>query len=373
LNVVFRRMMARKPADRYPTFAEAIAELELCLARIGGPSDPTQDHRPKAGLKDADTVAVVIPEVVEEEPPPLYPIAAPSVEPPASAETHRGQTRPDATIVEHAVMQITQASQARRREQVMVLPAVGIGVCLVAALVFTLMWYADRGRASRAGWNDDVKEKLEELMVRGVTKPDGRQLYTEIDTALESGREGDWKIGSGLTKDGKAYAISVRDGSMQSRVLSPTEVASNGLIAGSTQSSLDSSFPHRSQSLVTLSNAELRLVTNSQGALRLQGKVLCISRAHKSVEDAALLVQRRTTQGRQTETQAMFQNLTWRRLESRNEFIDVEAPNPPPAIGDSMTIVLVGFMQEPKPSLYRVSNELTCTISPPVSTAPGIP
>ncbi len=364
LNVVFRRMMARKPQDRYATLAEAIVELEMCLGRVAGVNDDTLDQRPKNVLpSELDTVAVVIPEIVSESFSPQSPAVSHEQQQPASAETHRGQTRPDATLVDPASHSVNKV-HARRREQVMVLPAVAIGVCLVGILVLCMTLYVDRGRSVRSGWNEYVKGQLEKLLIHGVQKPDGRQLYTEIDTALETDHEGDWKVGAGLTLDKQPYAFSVRGSKLEIKPLSRAAALESDLREMSVQSSLDNSFPHRSQMLLMLSKPELRVTTLADGTQRLQGTVFCSASAQKVVEDVALIIERRTQQGRQVHTQSMYQHLNWRRLRSGSQYIDVAAPSPPPAAGEELHLVMIAFLQEPKPSLYRVSNEPACVLGP---------
>ncbi len=64
----------------------------------------------------------------------------------------------------------------------------------------------------------------------------------------------------------------------------------------------------------------------------------------------------------------MYQHLNWRRLRSGNQYIDAAVPDPPPAAGEELHLVMIAFLQEPKPSLYRVSNEPACVLGP--ATAP---
>jgi hypothetical protein len=253
--------------------------------------------------------------------------------------------------------------KARRREQAMVLPAIGLGLCLVGAVVLAMFLSTDRGRPGKTGWNEDLKEKLERLLVDGVQKSAGRQLYSDIDTALEGGHNGEWKVGEGLTLDKQPYTITVRDKKLEMRPMSRSEAVAAGLERMSSQSSLETGFQHRSQSLVVLSQPTLRLVAAGDGKFRLQGRVFGTVKARKSVEDVALLVRRRTQQGRRVQTQALFQHFPWRQLSTRFIDIDVEAPDPPPAAGDSLELVMIAFLEDPKPSLYRISNEATCIVS----------
>lgn len=364
LNVVFRRMMARKPRDRYNALAEAIPELELCLSRLAEEHEATLDNgQARQGLQDVDTVAVVIPELVSE--PALERVSKPSSspsassEPPASSDTRHAQLHRDATVVEQAA----QHGKARRREQKMAIPAIAIGVCLVAALVVVMVLNVESGR-SRSGWNEYAKSAVEQVLTTGVKRSAGRQLYSEMDTALESGREGDWRVGGGLTTDGKPYAFSVRGSRIESKPMTAQQALESGLNETSLQSSLENSFPHRTQPLVMLAQPELHVTTDQTGATRLQGKVFCTVSAKKTVEDAALIIERRSQQGGAFQTQATFHRLDdWRRLTPGWIYIDVEAPSPVPQIGDVFELGLLGFLQEPQPSLYRLSNAPTCAIT----------
>jgi serine/threonine protein kinase len=53
LDVVFRRMVAKRPADRFPSMKDVVAELEKCLASPGGPMarpSPPPSHATPSGV-----------------------------------------------------------------------------------------------------------------------------------------------------------------------------------------------------------------------------------------------------------------------------------------------------------------------------------
>jgi hypothetical protein len=221
---------------------------------------------------------------------------------------------------------------------------------------------------ARLGWNDEVRDLIERVLLNGVQKPVGRQLYSEIDTALAAGRNGDWKVGAGLTRDNQPYVIRVRGKRLEKEPLTGAEALQNKPGERSVQSSLDNSFPHRSQTLVMLTRPELHLATNEAGVLRLRGRVYCTPTAPSNVEHVSIMVTRRTRLSGQVGTQGAYQAIPWKRLQSGFLTIDVAVSDPPPTVGEELEISLNAFVLEPRPSFYRISNQPTCAIMAPVAS-----
>ena len=346
LERTFRRMMSRKADDRYPSMAEVIDDLAKCLERIPADAEETLDlkqKRPDTARATDRAADLVIPEMVSES-------AG------AAAETHRGDGRPQHTLVE-ALQPVVRRSKAAEKERQfrLVATAVIVGGLLLGLALYGLTTIRFR---SSTGWNESLRSQLDAMLLQGINCDAGRQLYSDIDTALDTDEIGDWWIGWGLTKDKQPHHIQVRGGRVNFRVLTMLEARNAELNEMQTKSSLKNSFQMRHRHLVTLDQPELKFVTQPDGQRKLEGRIFCTVSGDAEVENAVLIIRHRTGTRRTTHTVAMFQQLDWKRLETGwlqvDRALDDNAWN---NIGE-LEVVIQAWLSDPKPGIYRISNEL---------------
>jgi hypothetical protein len=397
LEAVFRRMVARRPDDRYPAFDLVIRDLEICLGRAGQQPEETidLDAVPDRGVGGSARDEFVIPELVGEDD--TFPResagARTQIDPPRGA-------RP-----------APRRSQWSRQDRQMWI--VFGGVVAAALLLSLVLWSLSgppggsqssangsgssggnsttprmasfnefppagstspatrsaRARTSEpdvsrsASWDPLVRPLIEELFPNGVAGGAGRNLYSDISTAIDTNKEGDWLIGRGLTRDGQPHHIRVRAGKCFNSLLSAQREAQESLAPQQVSRSIDSTFRIRQQQLVTLSNPVLLQSTKADGTRRIWGFVSCKIDESLPVEDVALVMESLLEKEGREGTRQSYQHLEWTSPVAGTLNVEMELDEEVPANFD-VQLYLTAFVYAPKPSVYRISNELRCTLTP---------
>jgi len=182
-----------------------------------------------------------------------------------------------------------------------------------------------------------------------------RMLYTEIATTLENGQTGTWEIGTGMTVDGRAYEIAVRQGAWFAKQLSAEEVAQRGIGPSNVVRTLDKLWKLPVCQLATLSQAEVRTATSKSGELAVIGRVYCQSGSSQPIEHLALVFE--CPSGNGSAMADFYQHLHMLQLSSG--WIEVFRPvHKKVDLEHGGRFFLMGFVGTPKAGFYRLSNEL---------------
>jgi len=182
-----------------------------------------------------------------------------------------------------------------------------------------------------------------------------RMLYTEIATTLENGQTGAWEIGTGMTVDGRAYEIAVRQGAWFAKQLSAEEVAQRGIGPANVVRTLDKLWKLPVCQLATLSQAEVRTATSKSGELAVIGRVYCQSGSSQPIEHLALVFECPSSDG--SAMADFYQHLHMLQLSSG--WLEVFRPvNEKVGLEHGGRFFLMGFIGTPKAGFYRLSNEL---------------
>jgi serine/threonine protein kinase len=377
LEQVFRRMMARKPADRYASMAELMVDLQSCLDLVKADSEATLDLGPVKAveLKPDD---FVVPEVVEIEAPP-------------PGETSRVQVKREPTLVDSAGRNpesgpagrlhlepsrtlVANRSRAQRQErQIQIVAASVMIIGLLGGLTIwglnTIDWQSASG-----GWNRQVRQTVEKIYTNGVETDAGRQAYSDIDTAIEMGLDGDWWIASGLTRDKQAYHIRLRNGDLAARSISGIEAVDAQLVSPmQVRRSIDSKFRARSEILLTLDRPALQLTTAADGQRRVTGRVFGTLSGDTPVTDLVFTLRGTKQTGNLTHSSEEFQRRGEQSLSTGWIEIDIPIDNVSFEIDGVLELFAFAFLYEPKPGIYRISNELPVTLSPGTTSAATLP
>ena len=209
-------------------------------------------------------------------------------------------------------------------------------------------------------WNEDVRAFVQKIRKGGVDNYVGRQIYSEVTTAIDTDKEGTWVIGGGLTSDGKVYAIKVENGGMFTSVVPPGE-AQQAVKEVSIARTIDASFRMRVRQLVTLKELKLRVLDDAQRNRYVMGHVTCQRAENAEVKDLALVLRSPLTKGSREGTNDKFQHLELTEVPSGPLEVDMDLPPNTELLEQGGQLYLQAFLYRPKPGWYRISNELAYT------------
>ena len=172
----------------------------------------------------------------------------------------------------------------------------------------------------------------------------------------------DWaRAAEGL---GMSHVITVRGGSWFSKTITPAEAAKLGATEKSLSRSVDSSFRIPVRPVVTLRDAQLRVVTNSEGGRFVRGTVNCDSTGNIELRDLGLVLTTLINHPERGEgTRQSFQYINLQRLPSGELQVDVDMSRGDDDVVDwdnGGQLYLQAFVVSGKPCMYRISNELKC-------------
>ena len=218
-------------------------------------------------------------------------------------------------------------------------------------------------------WNPLVRDKVAPLFVRGCERGIGRFLYSEIDTAIEQRFDGDWLIGSALTKDACYWKLSLQGGTVTATRLTADEAAAEKLEPGDFQRGIDTRFELRSQPIISFESADFAVTTLPDGQQQVVISLLCKER-NAVVFDTTQLVMLTEAPGQAesefTRTRTIHVNVPWTAPPSGWQTIETVLPADR-AIkpGTKIRIQMNAFAYQPRPSFYRISNLHVTTWNPP--------
>jgi hypothetical protein len=219
-------------------------------------------------------------------------------------------------------------------------------------------------------WNPIVREKVDPVFFKGSLRGAGRVVYSEIDTAIEQNCEGQWTIGSNLTKDGAYWQFIFENGELTARPLSPEAVVLGDLHPDAIQRSIDDRFQTRVQPVITFASGDLIVDSLDDGGQQLTISLLC-KKLNDVVFDTAQIVVEFEPPGQEdapvTKTGAHYIYVDWTAPPTGWQEIGREIEKDrllQP--GTKVRIHLNAFAYQPRPSFYRLSNiyELTLKAQP---------
>jgi hypothetical protein len=212
-------------------------------------------------------------------------------------------------------------------------------------------------------WNEPLRQEIERLFLKGVESGVGRYLYSEIDTALATNLDGEWKVGPGMTRDGRGVHVLVRNGLFHFNLLSPQEVQEAGLREKEMFRSVDDKFRLRLHPLVHLSEAHVRVLTGTDGKRQLAVRFHCGVSTLQPLEATALLLEwvaaPDEAASKKLSTHELYTYLSWLIPQPgwHEVSIDLRPEQRLPAAGGTVRVWLTAFLHQPRPSFYRVSED----------------
>jgi hypothetical protein len=192
-----------------------------------------------------------------------------------------------------------------------------------------------------------------------------RLLYTEIAATMQREHVGSWRIGSGMSRDGKAYVFEVKNTRWFARKLSDDEAREMGLAGNQWGRSIDVMWSMPVEQILQIDAAELRVATDVHGKRALLGTIRCKLDGSRRADpsrrvDYLSLVFSSPSAKQENATRDVYQYVRPERLpDGRFEVcIPVGPGQDAPRAG---RFYFLAFLFEPKASFYRISNELVWT------------
>jgi len=204
-----------------------------------------------------------------------------------------------------------------------------------------------------------LKEFMDKTIQDMHSKFAPRMLYTEIATTIERGQIGTWRIGAGLTRDGNAYEVVVRNQKWFSRRLPVEEATQAGLTGGRVSRTLNAMWELPEYPLAKLGEPSLRVVTDG-GGRRLVGTLHSNIDSLPEVEHLTLVFSTVSPEPGENQTRESFQHLRSGQLPDGVFPVDM-----PLDAGADLKyggrFHLQAFLRRPKAGFFRVSNEWVWT------------
>lgn len=216
--------------------------------------------------------------------------------------------------------------------------------------------------APAAVWNAELKGALEGAFPAGVDKGIGRYMYGELDTALETLTDGEWKVGPGMTRDRRPVAFKVVEGRLS--VVRPTaaEMAGWKLDPLVVDRKTSATFAHRRLDLMRLkADGNVVFSPRPNGEVEVAVPFRSEVAYDRSIDSVNLIVQVVTRVGKDFEgTTEIHHQPEWTRPPAgRREvrFTTGRGARDFPA-GFTARVRVEAFVTEPRAGRYRVSDDL---------------
>ena len=383
LQEVFDRMLARDIRQRYATYDELRSDLQSLLSQ--GDRETPGTIRPGAAVSD-----LLLPPVSDSSPTKIVNQAL-------------ADTKGDfvLSIVDTASLPKSQppALSVRRSPPPLVMGiagGMGVGV-LILGLIFLAMMLMNgepkvkttavksglsplKSKKDKAGsqarsfdtgppprsssstpkgtiWNQELKAEVERIFPRGVEGDAGRSIYSEVDTCIEQFLDSDWYIGSGLTANGKAIQVQVRQGKFFTAPMEEELVYGEELQPKSIRRSADSRFRLRSRQVMKIADAAISLVPQADGTQWVQGRVKTEVLKEMPLDSVSIVLEIVHNTDDAEGTQQMYEPLEWTKSEAGWHTIDRAISRGPIDTRFSYRLYFIGWSWSPKPGIFRLTQE----------------
>ena len=186
---------------------------------------------------------------------------------------------------------------------------------------------------------------------------------TDTPTALATNVDGEWKVGPGMTSDGRGVHVLVRNGLFQISLLASEQVQAAGLREKEMFRSVDDKFRLRLCQLVHLREAHVRVLSGTDGKRQLAIRFHCGASMQQPLEAAALLLEWVAAPdeavNKKLSTHELYTYLSWSSPQSgwHEVSIDLRPEQRLPEAGGTVRVWLTAFLLQPRPSFYRVSED----------------
>jgi hypothetical protein len=373
LAAVIERLLAKRPGDRLQTAGEVAAALQAFAGPGAAPPFPVAIPVRTGAPGDTPTAS--------------YHPEAPQAAIPEGSESKQSTPTPTPSATVPLL-----PGRSRRR---LVLLAGAVGALAVSALVVGLVIGLRRpaandprklagtnpevervrsgeeggklpGAASpEDGWHKEARELVENLLVDKLDSLNGLRLYTDLTLALERQQEITWFIGSQHTRSHRPTCVKVRGGKLLTEELSAEQAQKLHIKKDAMQENVPDSFRLGQQPLVVLSQPELRLKTTADG-LELVGKVHCARQSAQPLRFplVVLRIPLKPENGAEKNS-GSYQNclLPLEAEEIPSGWLELTMQLPPGTTLESgARLRLEAVLSWPRPSFYRISNELSFTV-----------
>ena len=205
-------------------------------------------------------------------------------------------------------------------------------------------------------WNPAVTDVLDRVMKHGAQRGVGKLLYSEIDTAIEQRCDGEWQIGGMLTASGRPVALRLQSGKLFSAFMTPSEAIENEVEPTTVGREIDADFTERYQPLVTIADATLRQKTAADGTITITANLKLEPLSQPSFDTMQIVLEHLGEEGSDVSMATLSRFPRWATIPEGWETVEFEHDRP---IDTKFTarVFLRAFLYEPKPSMYRISNE----------------
>jgi len=177
---------------------------------------------------------------------------------------------------------------------------------------------------------------------------------------MEREHVGSWRIGPGMSRDGKAYVFDVKNTRWFARKLSDDEARELGLSGNQWGRSIDVMWSMPVEQIMEIEAADARVETDAEGNRALVGTIRCKVDAPRRVDYLSLVLSTPSPEQGENVTREVYQYVRPERLPG--ETFQVRIPlDPGQDVPGAGRFYFQAFLFEPKASFYRISNELVWT------------
>lgn len=377
LQGIFDRMLARDAGHRFSSCAELRSELLAILAQSSDESGSLQPGAAVAGM--------------EPLPPPLSDSSQTDVSSQAQVDTKGDLVF---QIVDSAASAKPQPAQKAKINSGLLVGGLTGGVAagiVILGLVIMLLMNTQTKRRAVAGparppakeksgsvspriagsqapqvaaaapqgttWNRDLKAEVQRIFPRGVEGGPGRNLYSEADAAMEQFLDGDWYVGSGLTADGQAVQVQVRQGKFFTAPMSEEQVREDDLQPSSIHRSSDSRLKLRYRPLMQITEAEFSLIPLGGNSQRVLGRVKTEVLKEAPIDSVSLVLESVINTKEAEGTRQLYASLDWTKTEAGWHVFDRIDEGNSISGRFSYRLYVMAWSWSPKPGFFRLTQE----------------